>query len=220
MQGSDLSGGGLMEISNIQLRILDKRGEENPHSDDDDFTSVFLNNTDYLLGSLSSWNQLNGSTRAYNATNNLIQGIPRCGLLFLNHSDQMVFRANHFLTKFQHNQSMDSDVIFPDAMAGKFKNVQIKIPPNVFTANNLSKSFVGTSYVFNHSNAKRFPISYKDGDQIIENDTFHLLSDMLDMTLPIPIHDLKDDERITVTFTIDTSVWVRLALMSLNLNQV
>ena len=221
-QGNDLSAGGLMELSNLQLRLLQKRTDERePEQDKHNFTMNFLTSVDILLGPLASWTTLNGSFDAFNATNNLLTSIPQCGQQYLRNqsSDRVVvggetfkFEGNNTLSRFQTiPPPTDDGYVFGSATA-PFDTVSIFVPANVLKAQQLSAiDIVGTSFYIDNKEAKRFPTFYFDGSTNQTLERASLTPAMIDVTmLDFSVKNLTDEDRIQITFQVENTLDVSI----------
>ena len=83
--GGPVSGLGLEMLAAIQIdTIFKRRNETDSQKTSYEFTNKILDNTDFLLGSKSSWlDSIGQELNVWNTTTNLIKGIQASGAQFL-----------------------------------------------------------------------------------------------------------------------------------------
>ena len=207
-KGDDLSGGGLKELAEIQVKMITKRRNETNADIGDSsvtFASNVLNNTDILFNIKHSWIDLNQEMEVWRTTSNLLQGIVESGSLFLTeteaNSSDLEFTGNNLYTAFQTISIGPNPTAITFHGEGVFGPGQILIPSNLSLAisdrNITSIKTIGTSFFFNDTDFQKFPSHLPNGS----NDSL-LIPYMIDFSLvDIDINDLSDEERIEIFFS-------------------
>ena len=210
-----VSEGGLIELSEIQIDLLQKRRSES-YDDEENmrFTKSFLECNDILLGSKPSWNKMT-SDQGYDVTSKLIE-VSRCsGDCYVetyknDTKEDMEFKGNMTYTYIKMDVDPNSDFCFPFDCSHldseyvddeNYPRAMIRIPAAVLQLISKSnKSSVGT--VYNMENGM-MPNYVGDKKSEFENDTI-LFQTTLDFELVgTKVANLSTENEIEITFQLE-----------------